>query len=926
MPGRNDRRLYLEALEDRTVPSAFYGLTTLASTAGGVFTSLGDLPSINNQGNVAFIGNSNSGNGIWMAGRSGTLTNVNPKFTNNNDGRTYGRSVAINDINAIVARDQIGTQFLVRRWDGNTPDQFVDLIHTPVPILGSPDNNFTSAQTFTAINNNGDIAFVAYDAAQAARYVEKEYGNNIGVGTYTPLLTADANGAKSSPRPQLTNNGRVLYVTPGGNMYLANTATDREFIAGSRNGFRSIGMGAGVSKDGRVVVFTGDRGRGPGLFAVCQTASGRDIVRIAGEGVDSFKSFDTTGNVVVNNTEKTDRGATIAFEGTSALGPGIYTTRLSFFGTAANQFDPNNPTELIVNGITPVALVGDTLSAGVTIKDVELGEGINDVGRGEVAFWAQTSDNKQEIVLAEPQQLVWVNFNPQPMQIAGLTGQNLALMNSVGIADYGFNGSFQTSLQNIGVPNVGANDQTNILNSVQAMYDAARASVRVLGRPGETAPAYVPSVRTDEDGRPIDSSGQLIASGQQPLTFGAYQTVFVGGNPVDSNGNLLGPLDKNGNRIIIAGAASLVYPFAGGSLDFFNQIQDDTAVIFADTIFKSNAFPPGTDPGTIDPGVRVNAIAATIAHEVGHNFGLNHLNPSLSGQIMHGGTNRGEFGSTQIFDTAEYPVDPVDPSLQGVTESSANRLHFATNGLATEAPAAALLAVSNSTSHLKLITHLTALSFNVAHLLVAVSHHVVGDLLPVFQDLGGGDLATLLANANLSVSANDTVMFLGTINGTKLDIVGVAQGQEGAQNSLSLTVLGMAIDGRLQAPVTGANAGFHFYKLTSTGSVDLGTAAIQTTLVNHTPVLAPIDNQVATPGTAVTFTASATDPDAGQTLTYSLDPGAPTSSSIDAKTGVFTWTPTAAQAGQVYNLGVRVHRQRQPAGLGRADRHDQRGE
>src|SRR6185312_11241295 len=118
---RTGLRPWAQLLEDRTVLSAFYDLTTLASTAGGVFTSFGDLPSINDQGVVAFVGNTNSGNGIWTAGLSGTLTDVTATFAANNDGRTYGRGVAINDSGQIVARDQVGTDFYVREWNADQP-------------------------------------------------------------------------------------------------------------------------------------------------------------------------------------------------------------------------------------------------------------------------------------------------------------------------------------------------------------------------------------------------------------------------------------------------------------------------------------------------------------------------------------------------------------------------------------------------------------------------------------------------------------------------------------------------------------------------------------------------------------------------------------------------------------------------------------
>jgi len=84
------------------------------------------------------------------------------------------------------------------------------------------------------------------------------------------------------------------------------------------------------------------------------------------------------------------------------------------------------------------------------------------------------------------------------------------------------------------------------------------------------------------------------------------------------------------------------------------------------------------------------------------------------------------------------------------------------------------------------------------------------------------------------------------------------------------------------------------------------TITVQPVVVNHPPTLSAIPAQAATEGHALSFTAQASDPDAGQTLTYSLDPGAPIGATIDPTTGVFTWTPTDAQAGQAYDFGVRV--------------------
>jgi len=67
---------------------------------------------------------------------------------------------------------------------------------------------------------------------------------------------------------------------------------------------------------------------------------------------------------------------------------------------------------------------------------------------------------------------------------------------------------------------------------------------------------------------------------------------------------------------------------------------------------------------------------------------------------------------------------------------------------------------------------------------------------------------------------------------------------------------------------------------------------ITVTAVADTPVLAPIGNKTIKKDSTLTFTAKATDGDKGDVLTFSLI-GAPVGASINASTGVFTWTPTS---------------------------------
>ena len=74
---------------------------------------------------------------------------------------------------------------------------------------------------------------------------------------------------------------------------------------------------------------------------------------------------------------------------------------------------------------------------------------------------------------------------------------------------------------------------------------------------------------------------------------------------------------------------------------------------------------------------------------------------------------------------------------------------------------------------------------------------------------------------------------------------------------------------------------------------------------NVAPVLSAIGNKTVNEGSALSFTAAATDANAGQTLTFSLDAGAPAGASITSA-GAFSWTPTEAQGPGTYSITVRV--------------------
>ncbi|MDB6124366.1 MAG: hypothetical protein JWQ71_3359, partial [Pedosphaera sp.] len=99
-------------------------------------------------------------------------------------------------------------------------------------------------------------------------------------------------------------------------------------------------------------------------------------------------------------------------------------------------------------------------------------------------------------------------------------------------------------------------------------------------------------------------------------------------------------------------------------------------------------------------------------------------------------------------------------------------------------------------------------------------------------------------------------------------------------------------------------------RVTDNGSPNLSdtkTFSITVNEVNIAPVLLAIADRVVHAGSALTITNTATDNDLpANTLTFSLDAGAPSGTSIDATSGTFTWAPGDNQAGSTNSITVRV--------------------
>jgi hypothetical protein len=115
--------------------------------------------------------------------------------------------------------------------------------------------------------------------------------------------------------------------------------------------------------------------------------------------------------------------------------------------------------------------------------------------------------------------------------------------------------------------------------------------------------------------------------------------------------------------------------------------------------------------------------------------------------------------------------------------------------------------------------------------------------------------------------------------------------------TLNLTVAGAAAIGARTITVTNPDGQS---AISATGILTILGAPAS----NQPPVLAAISNQTVIEETLLTFPLVASDPDAGQTLTFSFATPPPPGASLDATNGVFAWTPTEAQGPGTYPLAL----------------------
>ena len=181
---------------------------------------------------------------------------------------------------------------------------------------------------------------------------------------------------------------------------------------------------------------------------------------------------------------------------------------------------------------------------------------------------------------------------------------------------------------------------------------------------------------------------------------------------------------------------------------------------------------------------------------------------------------------------------------------------------------------------------LTVNDINVAPVLGAIGNQTVDEL----------------ATLTFTATATDADLPTDTLTYT-LDAASIALGMSIDANTGVFSWTPTEAQGGLTPSVT--------VTVTDSGSgnlVDSETFTITVNNINTAPVLGAIGNQTVNELATLSFTATATDADLpADTLTYSLDAASiALGMTIDANTGVFTWTPTESQGGITPSVTVTV--------------------
>ncbi|MEO8135876.1 MAG: hypothetical protein ABI831_18100, partial [Betaproteobacteria bacterium] len=348
--------------------SVFYTFNVVAETGAGGFTSLGNGPSINDKGKISFVSTSAGGPTVMLWSPIGGVSNLASSLLSPN--RSFGESVRINSLDEVLTWNRLLPLGLyeVRVFRSGTPNDSSVMVRgltsgTPYDLLYQNPamnsnrvledrSNFIATGNKNGICDAGEVCVsqIAFNAFRSGplRFLGTVVQNptdasDVGVRNEFGLNT-------SQSRPMMADDGRIvvrgLNATDQISLFNYGLGSPTT-IAGSAKGFTALGAASGITPNGKVVAFAGNRGKGDGIFLSIEMAGGqRRIVRIVGENATVQKSelgFDGAGNKLFMQSIELDSRVGVVYtpDTDGVAGKSVV---VSFIGTpnAASRTNPGS--------------------------------------------------------------------------------------------------------------------------------------------------------------------------------------------------------------------------------------------------------------------------------------------------------------------------------------------------------------------------------------------------------------------------------------------------------------------------------------------------------------------------------------------------------------------------------------------------------
>jgi hypothetical protein len=292
-----------------SAPFYKYAAVAQVGQPGTEFTSLSPQCAVNDKGEVVFIASTALGQWVYLYESTNASLRALSATTDTGPNRSFG-SVWINNFGYVA------TTFLVSGNPKRDEVRLYSCAYPPVPFVrlafgggardqyGNPQYPFDNIYPSLCLNDSSAVAF----SGQIPFTTSTGLTNTTGVGKIGFSGFVDL-------RPAMTSDGRVAMRSGGqatSSLHLwAPGFQSNQVVATVSDGFTKMGKSPGVSDNGSIVVFAGDRGRGPGIFASCTNptnASGpRLIVHLLGENASAQgPGFELGTNSIGQNFYFTD--------------------------------------------------------------------------------------------------------------------------------------------------------------------------------------------------------------------------------------------------------------------------------------------------------------------------------------------------------------------------------------------------------------------------------------------------------------------------------------------------------------------------------------------------------------------------------------------------------------------------------------------